>query len=480
MHDPGGHDPGGTTAATPAPVSPPTPAPAPPPTSALWVGRPPGVPGTVPPPAVPLAFLWAAAAGLVACGITLAWASGASSVDPTADPVVAAAHFGMLATLSMGVLGALFQFTPVVTRRPLRSLRLAWITFATWLPASWLLPLGFATRHEVLVEAGGALAALAVAAAVATLSAPLAGAGGDVVAAGIRAAVAGFVVTACFGVVYVADRRAAWFDLPGHVVMAHASVGLLAWLGLTYVSVAEKLWPMFFLAHVPGRRRAGRIAVTAVPTGVVLLSPGLLTNTAWLAWTGAAVVAVGLAAHLTSLVVTLRHRRRSIDLHAAFVVTAALSLVAGVGLALAGAVVLRSDHHAGVALVAASVAAVGGWLLEALVGHVHKVVPFVEWSSLRARGVSYGPTGRQIMFADLYRHSWAAATYVLVTVGIATVTAGLATSEAAIVAAGGWVLAATGIVTAANFWTTARRLGRSAPPVGTDRPAAAPVTGQPA
>ncbi len=478
MHDPRGHDPEVAPAAPAAPA--PDPAPTPAPVTAQWVGRPPGVPATVPPPALPLAFLGAAAAGLVACGVTLAWASGASAADPTADPVVAAAHFGMLATLSMGVLGALFQFTPVVTRRPLRSLRLAWITFATWLPASWLLPVGFATRHEVLVEAGGALAALAVAAAVATLSAPLAGRDGDVVAAGIRVAVGGFVVTACFGVVYVADRRAAWFDLPGHVVMAHAAVGLLAWLGLAYVSVAEKLWPMFFLAHVPGPRRAGRIAVTAVPAGVVLLSPGLLTGTAWLAWSGGAVVAIGLAAHLASLVVTLRHRRRAVDLHAAFVATAALSLVAGAALAMAGALVLPSDHHAGVALVAASVAALGGWLVEALVGHAHKVVPFVEWSSFRARGISHGPSGRQLMFADLYHHGWATATYVLVTAGIAAACAGLATSEPPVVAAGGSMLAATGVVAGTNFWATARRQGRAGPTAVRGTHVAVAPAGQPA
>ncbi|MHB1510871.1 MAG: hypothetical protein ACYCST_16470 [Acidimicrobiales bacterium] len=48
------------------------------------------------------------------------------------------------------------------------------------------------------------------------------------------------VVTACYGVVYVIDRRENWFDLSGHVV----------------------------LAHVPGRRRSG-----------------------WLAWCGAVVLA---------------------------------------------------------------------------------------------------------------------------------------------------------------------------------------------
>ena len=64
---------------------------------------------------------------------------------------------------------------------------------------------------------------------------------------GLRFALAGFVVTACFGVVYVADRSGEWFNLSGHILLAHAVVGLFAWLGLTYVSVAEKLWPMFFL-----------------------------------------------------------------------------------------------------------------------------------------------------------------------------------------------------------------------------------------
>src|ERR1019366_6113161 len=85
-------------------------------------------------------------------------------------------------------------------------------------------------------------------------------------------------------VVYVADRSGNWFDLTGHVVLAHAVIGLFGWLGLAYVSVAEKLWPMFFLAHIPGRHRAGQVAVRAVPAGVVLLSPGLLTGLPWLAW----------------------------------------------------------------------------------------------------------------------------------------------------------------------------------------------------
>ena len=422
--------------------------------AAAWAGRPPGLPAVVPPPPVPLAFLGAAAAGLVACGVALALARGAAVTNPTADPVVAAAHFGMLATLSMGVAGALHQFTPVVTQRPLRSVALAWATFAAWLGAAWLLPSGIAARQESVVEAGGGLAAIAIALLVVNLSAPLAARRKGHPVTGLRFALAGFAVTACFGVTYVADRRGNWFDLSGRIVLAHAIIGLFAWLGLTYVAVAEKLWPMFFLAHVPGRHLAGRLAVWLIPAGVLLLSPGLLAGFAPLAWAGAVVLAAGLGAHLLSMAVHLRHRRRSGGLHLAFVGTAAGFLVAGIGLALAAALVLPGHHAAGMALAAAAVAAFGGWLLEALIGHAHKVVPFIVWSVLRAKGINANLSGGPLGFADLYRQRLAVATYTLVTAGVLAVCTGLAAAWPDVLAVGGSLLAAAGLVAAVNLAAT--------------------------
>jgi hypothetical protein len=287
-------------------------------------------------------------------------------VDPTDDQVVAAAHFGMLATLSMGVLGAIHQFTPVITQRPLRSVRLSRTTFLTWLAGAWLLPFGFATQQEYVVETGGAFAALAVTLFVVNSAQPLSVQGKGAPVTGLRFAIAGLVVTACFGVVYVIDRQGNWFDLAGHVVLAHACVGLFAWLGLAYVSVSEKLWPMFLLAHVPGRRRSAWLAVWAVPSGVLLLSPGLLFGMVWLAWCGAAILAVGLGAHLFSLMMHIRYRRRKADLHLLFVITSAVWLVVGAALALAAELIIGRHHHVGVGLVAAAVAAFSGWLLIAL------------------------------------------------------------------------------------------------------------------
>ena len=268
---------------------------------------------------------------------------------------------------------------------------------------------------------------------------------------GLRFAVGGFVVTACYGVVYVIDRRGQWFDLNGHVVLAHAVVGLFAWLGLTYVSVAEKLWPMFLLAHVPGQRRSSWLAVWAIPCGVLLLSPGLLFGVVWLGWCGAAVLAVGLGAHLFSLMMHIRYRRRKADLHLLFVVTSAFWLAVGAALALAAGLTVGRHHHVGVALVAAAVAAFSGWLLIALVGHAHKVVPFILWSALRGRGVAKKADGTPLMFADLYDHRWAAIVYGLVTAGVAAVCLGFAASLAIAIAIGGGLFIATGLCIAANL-----------------------------
>jgi hypothetical protein len=90
---------------------------------------------------------------------------------------------------------------------------------------------------------------------------------------GVRLALLGFAATVAFGALYVADRQGGWFDLSGHVVLGHAVVELFAWLGLTYIAVGEKLWPMFLPARAPAHRHAPGVAIAAVPGGVAMLSP---------------------------------------------------------------------------------------------------------------------------------------------------------------------------------------------------------------
>src|SRR5579875_2359627 len=135
------------------------------------------------------------------------------------------------------------------------------------------------------------------------------------------------------------------------------------------------------------------------------------------------------------------------------------------GLALAAALVIGRHHHAGMALAAGAVAAAAAWLLEAVAGHAHKIVPFIVWSVLRARGVRT-VSGRPLGFADLYGHRAAAATYLLLTAGLAAACAGLAASWPAATAAAGGLLAVNLSVTPVRLLRAARapRPGPAGPP----------------
>jgi hypothetical protein len=147
----------------------------------------------------------------------------------------------------------------------------------------------------------------------------------------------------------------------------------------------------------------------------------------------------------------IRYRRRKADLHLLFLVTSAVWLVVGASLALAAELTLGRHHHAGVGLAAAAVTSFVGWLLVALVGYAHKVVPFIVWSALRGRGIKKNADGTPLMFADLYDHRWAGIVYGLVTAGVAAVCVGFATSTSIAIAIGGVLLAVTGLCVAVNL-----------------------------
>jgi hypothetical protein len=418
----------------------------------------PFVPGglaVVPPPSVPLGFLAAGGVGLVAFGLAAWFAADRVIASPTHPGAVAAVHVGMLAFLTTAVLGAVHQFTPVVARRPLRSVTAARVTLVGMIATAWLLPSGFAHGPESLVAAGGATGAATVALAAWNLSGPLAARQGGVPLAGLRLAVAYLVVTVAFGVVYAVDRQTGWFPLLPHRVLAHAHLGLLGWLGLTYVSVAEKLWPMFLLAHRP-RARAGAWAVGALATGTPVLAAGLLLAAPPLAWAGGAAATAGLGCHLASLVGAVRHRRRPLELLHAFLFTSAGFLVLGVSLGIAAALA-AVDPGVRARLVAAEVAALAAWLGLAVVGHAHKIVPFIAYTALRARGTTRGPAGQPLRFGDLYHHGAARLTLVLAAAGFLAVVTGILAAAPGTVAAGGVTLALAGVLVTGNLATGPRR-----------------------
>lgn len=412
-------------------------------------------PQSAPPPALPLTFLVASAVGLVAFGAATFAVRDTAVRAPDASSVLACAHLCMLGFLVTGLLGALHQFVPVVCARPLRSVAVGWVTAAIWLPAVAVLPAGFATNHPAVVSTAGVSAFVALCLASWNLSGPLTVRGRGTPVTGLRWAVGLLVATAGFGVVYAFDRTHNWFWLLPTRVLAHAHLGLLGAIGLAYVAVSEKLWPMFLLAHRPGRSPAAW-AVRLVPAGVIVLVPGLLWRERWAARGGAALVAAGLGCHLWSLARTVGGRRRPLELlHGFVLVSAGFLVVAGILAALAGLAPVSPPWR--LRLADAEISALAAWLGLAIVGHAHKIVPFMTYSALRARGVRHGPSGQPLMFTDLYSRPFARATFAVAAIGFAAVTGGLLSATAALVGAGGLLLSATGLLASANLGCGPRR-----------------------
>lgn len=442
----------------------------------------PGGGGSVPPASVPLGFLAAAGVGLTLFGFAVWFAADRIVSSPTHPGAVSAVHVGMLAFLTTAVLGAVHQFAPVVARRPLRSVAAARVTLVGMVLTAWLLPSGFAHGPEALVAAGAAVGAVTVGLAAWNLSAPLSVRDGGVPVVGLRCSVAFLVLTVAFGVVYAVDRQTGWFPLLPNRVLAHAHLGLLGWLGLTYVAVAEKLWPMFLLAHRP-RARSGAWAVGCVAAGVPVLAAGLLLATPALALPGGVVVAAGFGFHLVSLAGAVRHRRRPLELLHAFLFASAAFLVAGGVLAVAAAVADVS-WTVRARLVSAEVAALTAWLGLAVVGHAHKIVPFISYTALRARGVTTGPSGRPLLFGDLFHHGVARATFVALAAGFSAVVGGILAGSVTTLSVGAVAVSAGGVLATANLAGGPRRAAvraRTAPAATGSSPVSVPLApGSPA
>ena len=450
------------------------------PTSVRRHAPPPGAPGrmlggpgsgppTAPPPSLPFTFLAAGGVGLIGFGIALALAADEAVLHPRLQAVVGAAHVGLLAFASTAVLGALHQFGPVVGMRALRSVAAARVTAVLWITGAWLLPNGFAHGPEWTVAAGGSLLFVAVLVTAWNVSAALLERGKGTPVEGLRYSTALLVVTASFGILYAFDRDAGWFPLYTHRVLAHAHLGLLGWLGLTYVAVAEKLWPMFLLSHRP-TARSGAWAVRLLAAGTTVLATGVLFASRVAGLVGGVVAAAGLGAHLVSMAGVLKHRRRRLELLHAFVLTAAGFMVFAVVL---GAAATLGDVSTltRTRLVAAEVAALFAWVALAIVGHAHKIVPFISWGLIRNLGISHKADGKPVLFADLYDDWLARATFASGAAGGVLIVGGLLSGTASAIAAGALSYSVCGAIALGNLGLgpgrAVRKIAASRPMAGT-------------
>src|SRR5690606_17011980 len=320
--------------------------------------------------AAALFFLLAGSIGLIAIGPALA--SGAY-VSPRAAGVT---HLFTLGWITTSIMGALYQFLPVALGKPIRSVRLAHVSFALYVPGLAAFVSGLVLFRPVLMLAGAATFGTGILLFVGNLAATLhASKRRDVTWWALACAAFFLTITLVLGLALAGNLR--WGYLGAGRVAAlgvHLHVAIAGWVVLVMIGVGHRLLPMFLLSHGSGDRFA-KAAVALIATGAGVLAflhhaPRLLSY-----WTPAVLIAAGFAAFLLQARTYYARRHRPALDPGMRLAAAALSVLA-VALVLSTPVLLSL---ANARLATAYVSAVLLGISLFVAAHYYKIVPFLVW-----------------------------------------------------------------------------------------------------
>jgi hypothetical protein len=371
---------------------------------------------------LPLPFLLTGALAAAVFGALLPFVAPAAQLAPDFPHVIALVHIATLGWLTMIIMGASLQLTPVILVGPLRAMRLARVQYPIYTLGVALLVVGFWTSHPSLLMVGGSLVVLAIVHYAVILGTTLARATTrPLTARYLAAAVAYLCVVVGLGLTAALNLQFGFLgDGADRLVRAHVTLGVVGWLTCLLMGVSYRLVPMFAL--VPNHdERLSRHNLLLLNGGVLGLALGF--GLAW--WPLEILAGLALVAAVELFVWDyhrmLRARRRKlleVTQHHGIAAVAYLALVipAGVAVALGG-------WNRPPVLFALGLAALVGWLGQSTIGYLYKIVPFLIWQ------VRYAPlVGRQPvpLLRDLVHQRVALASLWLVNLALpATMLAGV-------------------------------------------------------
>lgn len=346
-----------------------------------------------------LSWFWAALALLITALVLMSVGYGYPSAGRAAPSTLVVVHLTGLGWLSFLMLGALFQFVPVLTARPLRLPMLVLPTLVAFLLGLSALLAGFLHLDGVF---GGrvpwfGLAAAAVAAgcllAAASLGATLRAARPlPLPACFVAAGLASLGATVAFGGTFALSfggislprpiSALASAGLPLHIV-----AGLGGWLGFTAMGVSYRLLSMFMLAPEASGKRPIAVLWTGTGALVAVIVAGSAAILSGSDIRGVLAVAglLGLVALLlygSDILRMYRFRmRRHVELN---------TRMAGAALVAAGAAAVLAVALAATGSLAAQLPAIlflaaFGSLSGLGLSQLYKIVPFLTWLE------TYGP-----------------------------------------------------------------------------------------
>jgi hypothetical protein len=435
---------------SPAAAAGPVPAPA----------RAPAVPGgglvasTAPPLRLPAEHFAAALLFWLLGAIGLVWVAPdiARGLFPL-PRVAAVTHLFTLGWITTTILGALYQFLPVALQTPIRSERLAHLTFVLYAPGLALFVGGLLLGRQAPMLAGAALFGTGLLLFVGNLAATLRRARERNLTWWALAGAAVFLTaTTVLGALLAGNLR--WHYLGAERFTAlgvHLHVAVAGWVMLVIVGVAHRLLPMFLLSH-GASEIPGRVALALLTAGSALLLLLHHVLTPVVTWGIAALLAGGMASFLLQAALFYRHRRKP-ALDPGLRLAAIALLFAGSALTLAPAVLTRgvSDPRLATAYV---VALVLGGLSLFVAGHYYKIVPFLVWYHRFGPLVGKRPVPR---VADLYSARVGNAAAALLACGVAGLVISTLLDFVAAARPAAALFAAGAVLVAAQMFALARR-----------------------
>ncbi|WP_376794237.1 hypothetical protein [Thermogemmatispora sp.] len=336
---------------------------------------------------VPLPFLVTGSCLAAVAGLLLPFVLPETLSNWGQPHVLALVHTVTLGWLTMTILGASQQLTPVITVAPLRLKGLTPVVYPLYLAGVLTLLAGFWFFLPGLLVLGGSLVIVAVLCYLAILTATLLQAskrpltvfymGGALLYLSL---VVGLGLTAALNFVYGFLGLGALLVLPLHV-----TVGVAGWLTNMLVGVSYTLVRLFALVH-DHSDRLGWIVFGLLNLGIIGLALGLLGGAGWQTLPGAALLTLSAWLFGWDYRRMLRQRRRRpLDVTQYHGIAAVICFI----LAASALPVLLFAGLSGGGLatwpVALLLCLLIGWVGQSVVGYLYKIVPFLVWHS------RYGP-----------------------------------------------------------------------------------------
>lgn len=297
--------------------------------------------------------------------------------------VLALTHLVNLGWIASVIMGATYQLVPVALETRLHSERCARWHYALHLPGVIGMVWMFWTWNPKLVGLFGSLVALGTGLFVFNLAQTLRKAPRfDVVATGTASSLLWLTLTLLAGL-YVAAAKCWDFSPFGPLAQmhAHAHAGALGFFILMIVTISYRLVPMFTLSDLQHPRRASW-SIHLLNASLAALFLTILLGSPW-KFAAGLLATTGLALHALEIRAILRARRRpTLDPSLRCFLTALYLLlpVALIGLTLAWPSLPATPFSTQLENVYGVLTFLGVATL-AILGMLHKIVPFLVWSA---------------------------------------------------------------------------------------------------